>query len=132
MNMSMLTRKDLDDPKLVNELVQLITTEVKGRCLVDEPLAKHTSFRTGGPARLYVYPDRVEDVSTLIKLCGEKGLRTFVIGYGTNLLVSDDADAFKSVANQLGLEHQICKGHVSIDIEVACNGMRAAVPVATA
>ena len=35
---------------------------------------------------------------------------------GANLLVSDDADAFKSVANQLGLEHQICEGHVSIDI----------------
>lgn len=91
--MSILTRKELGERKLVDKLAKLIVKEVKGRCLVDEPLARHTSFRTGGPARFYVYPDRVEDISTLIRLCDEKGLQTFVIGYGTNLLVSDDGFA---------------------------------------
>lgn len=85
--------KDLDDPKLVKELTKTITKEVKCRCLVNELLAKHTSFRTGGPARLYVYPDRTEDISALLKLCNDKGLQTFVIGYGTNLLVSDEGFA---------------------------------------
>jgi len=33
------------------------------------------------------------------------------------LLVSDDADAFKSVANDLGLTHQVCKGHVKRNTE---------------
>ena len=33
------------------------------------------------------------------------------------LLVSDDADAFKAVANDLGLEHQVCKGHVKRNTE---------------
>ena len=34
------------------------------------------------------------------------------------LLVSDDADAFKAVANDLGLEHQVCKGHVKRNTEL--------------
>jgi transposase-like protein len=34
------------------------------------------------------------------------------------LLVSDDADAFKTAADELGLEHQVCKGHVKRNTEV--------------
>jgi transposase-like protein len=36
---------------------------------------------------------------------------------GARLLVSDDADAFKTVANELGLEHQVCKSHVKRNTE---------------
>jgi hypothetical protein len=31
---------------------------------------------------------------------------------GAEVLVTDDADAFKTVADELGLEHQVCKSHV--------------------
>jgi transposase-like protein len=39
------------------------------------------------------------------------------------LLVSDDADAFKAVANDLGLEHQVCKGHVKRNTEAFIESM---------
>jgi len=39
------------------------------------------------------------------------------------LLVSDDADAFKAVANDLGLEHQVCKGHVKRNTEAFIEAM---------
>jgi len=39
------------------------------------------------------------------------------------LLVSDDADAFKTVANDLGLEHQVCKGHVRRNTEAFIESM---------
>jgi transposase-like protein len=39
------------------------------------------------------------------------------------LLVSDDADAFKGVANDLGLEHQVCKGHVKRNTEAFIESM---------
>ena len=39
------------------------------------------------------------------------------------LLVSDDADAFKAVANDLGLEHQVCKGHVRRNTEAFIESM---------
>ena len=39
------------------------------------------------------------------------------------LLVSDDADAFKSVAEDLGLDHQVCKGHVKRNTEAFIESM---------
>jgi transposase-like protein len=39
------------------------------------------------------------------------------------LLVSDDADAFKTVANDLGLDHQVCKGHVTRNTEAFIESM---------
>ena len=39
------------------------------------------------------------------------------------LLVSDDADAFKMVADELGLEHQVCKGHVKRNTETLIEGL---------
>jgi hypothetical protein len=42
---------------------------------------------------------------------------------GAELLVTDDADAFKSVADRLGLEHQVCKGHVKRNTEAFIEGL---------
>jgi hypothetical protein len=45
------------------------------------------------------------------------------------LLVSDDADAFKTVAEELGLDHQVCKGHVKRNTETFIENLMA--PVAS-
>jgi hypothetical protein len=45
------------------------------------------------------------------------------------LLVSDDADAFKTVAEGLGLEHQVCKSHVKRNTETFIENLTA--PVAS-
>jgi hypothetical protein len=39
------------------------------------------------------------------------------------LLVSDDADAFKTVADELGLEHQVCKSHVKRNTETLADNL---------
>jgi hypothetical protein len=39
------------------------------------------------------------------------------------LLVSDDADAFKTVSNELGVDHQVCKGHVKRNTETFLEDM---------
>jgi len=36
---------------------------------------------------------------------------------GADILVTDDADAFKTAADELGLAHQVCKGHVTRNTE---------------
>ena len=41
------------------------------------------------------------------------------------LLVSDDADAFKTVADELGLDHQVCKGHVKRNTETFIENLMA-------
>ena len=42
---------------------------------------------------------------------------------GAGLLVTDDADAFKAVADELGLEHQVCKSHVKRNTEVLVDNL---------
>ncbi len=55
----------------------------------DEPLAKHTTLRVGGPADFYVEPASEDDLAGVVKFCGERGVPFFVLGRGSNLLVRD-------------------------------------------
>jgi UDP-N-acetylenolpyruvoylglucosamine reductase len=55
----------------------------------DEPLAKHTTLRIGGPADVYVEPASEADLVAVVKFCHERSLPFFVIGRGSNLLVRD-------------------------------------------
>lgn len=57
--------------------------------LIEEPLAKHTTFQIGGPAEFLLLPENNNQVATLFKLCKEKNMPFYVIGNGSNLLVSD-------------------------------------------
>jgi transposase-like protein len=45
-------------------------------------------------------------------------------GWLAKLLVTDDADSFKTVADQLGLEHQVCKGHVKRNTETLIDNLK--------
>lgn len=55
-----------------------------------EPMAKHTTFRVGGPADYYLIPQNAEQVKAVVTLCKEKEIPYFVLGNGSNLLVSDE------------------------------------------
>jgi UDP-N-acetylenolpyruvoylglucosamine reductase len=55
----------------------------------DEPLAKHTTMRIGGPADVYVEPASEEDLAGVVKFCGGRNVPFFVLGRGSNLLVRD-------------------------------------------
>ncbi len=56
----------------------------------NEPLKKHTSFKIGGNAALFVIPDDDAALSVLLKKCDEEKVRTLILGNGSNMLVSDD------------------------------------------
>jgi UDP-N-acetylmuramate dehydrogenase len=55
----------------------------------NEMMKKHTTFKTGGPARIFVRPKTIEHLVQVIKLCNKNNVFFFVIGNGSNLLVSD-------------------------------------------
>lgn len=57
--------------------------------LCDEPMANHTSFRIGGPAKRMVFPTETEQVVLLVSFARELGVTPLLMGNGTNLLVSD-------------------------------------------
>ena len=58
--------------------------------LVDEPMSEHTTFKVGGPADLYVIPEDFDEVRDVLRACDEAGVERFVLGRGSDLLVSDD------------------------------------------
>ncbi|HDZ11404.1 MAG TPA: UDP-N-acetylmuramate dehydrogenase [Bacteroidetes bacterium] len=62
---------------------------ISGKVIVREPLERHTSYRVGGPADLYVVPSSRKSLKITLKWTVEKRLPVFIIGKGTNLLVSD-------------------------------------------
>ncbi len=57
--------------------------------LKEEPMAKHTSFRVGGPARRMAFPEKGEQLVLLLSMARDCGARPLVMGNGTNLLAPD-------------------------------------------
>ena len=57
--------------------------------IFDEPMKKHTSFKIGGNADVLFLPKNKSDVIKVINFCTKNNIKYFVMGNGTNLLVSD-------------------------------------------
>ena len=55
----------------------------------NEPMAKHTSFRIGGPAKRMAFPKTREQLVVLMGFLQDAGVKPLLIGNGTNLLVAD-------------------------------------------
>ena len=55
----------------------------------NEPLAKHTWFRIGGPARYFIEPNTFDDLCAVVKRCRENEIPIYVLGGGANLLIAD-------------------------------------------
>lgn len=64
-----------------------------------EPMSRHTTFRIGGPADFYLCPHSTNEVQEIVEICKEEKLPYFVLGNGSNLLVSDKG--YRGVVIQL-------------------------------
>lgn len=56
---------------------------------INEPMMKHTSFRAGGEAKWFAVPETVEELKAVLAACRKADIPWYVIGNGSNLLVSD-------------------------------------------
>ena len=75
-------------------LNQELLTSLKGilseeNILIDEPMSRHTTFKTGGPARLFIRPADVSELTKALEAVRKSGEEFFFLGNGSNLLVSD-------------------------------------------
>ncbi len=57
------------------------------------PMSQYTSFKIGGNAEIIAFPSSEEQIAALLKLCKENTIPYFVLGNGSNLLVSDEGIA---------------------------------------
>ena len=69
-----------------NALKDVLTED---KVLADEPMKNHTTFRVGGAADYYTVPESKEEVRDIIRLCRQWDVPFYIIGNGSNLLVSD-------------------------------------------
>lgn len=58
--------------------------------MLDEPMSRHTTFRIGGTADYFLMPETYEELGAILKICNEEKMPCFILGNGSNLLVSDD------------------------------------------
>ncbi len=56
---------------------------------INEPMKEHTSFRVGGPAKVFLTVHAEEILKKILRALNSYGLACFVLGNGSNLLVSD-------------------------------------------
>ena len=57
---------------------------------INYPLAKRTWYGLGGPADYFIRPKTTEQLKEVVNRCNEYGIRIYVMGFGSNLLISDD------------------------------------------
>ncbi|RKO67453.1 UDP-N-acetylmuramate dehydrogenase [Desulfofundulus salinus] len=72
-------------PAGFKELNALLPGQVKA----NEPMARHTTWRIGGPADIFVEPAGVKELARLVTWVHGRGLPLYFIGNGSNLLVKD-------------------------------------------
>ena len=88
---------------------------------LDEPMSKHTSFRIGGPADLFVTPDDIDELRDVIAACKAAGVPHFVLGCGSDLLVADEG--------YRGVIVSCTKGLVNVAIDGETMACQAGVPL---
>lgn len=71
-----------------NEWIRKLGEQVE--ILVAEPMKNHTTFRIGGPADALALPKTPEEVAEVVHFCHEHAQPYYVLGNGSNLLVSDE------------------------------------------
>ena len=73
----------------MTELIKLLESS-NIRYIHNEPMKNHTSFKTGGEAELFIIPDSCDELSSVLSKCSELVIEPFILGNGSNLLISDD------------------------------------------
>lgn len=67
--------------------------------LENEPMSRHTTFRTGGNADVFVTPSSVDEIRAVLEYVNKNNIPYYIIGNGSNLLVKDKG--FRGVIIQL-------------------------------
>ena len=76
---------DFDPEELASSLKKVADCRVQ----TDKPLAPYTSYKIGGPTTLWVAPTTAEAVGSVLEVIHENQIPLFILGRGSNLLVSD-------------------------------------------
>ena len=88
----------------------LVANAFVGRIAENEPLARYTSFRIGGPADLFLEPADKRSLVLALREIWSRGIPVFILGGGTNVLVSDAGFRGAVVSTRRALRFLCFKG----------------------
>jgi UDP-N-acetylmuramate dehydrogenase len=77
-------------PGTLSALRRTLEAKAGDRLRVNEPLSAHTSYRIGGPADLFVTVESQDELCRVVALAKESQVPYFLLGAGSNILVSDE------------------------------------------
>jgi len=89
----------LEKQKILQDLGKIVPTE---NIKINEPMSKHTSFKTGGFAEFYIVAKTIEDIQNIFKYAKVNEIKLYIIGNGSNLLVSDEG--IKGIVLKIALD----------------------------
>ena len=76
----------MDSEKIFQEL----NTKLKNsNILKNDPMSKHTTFKIGGNADIFVKVKSVDDIKSIVEFAHTKNVPFYIIGNGSNILVKD-------------------------------------------
>ncbi len=77
----------LEAERVLSDLKKVIPKE---NIKINEPMSKHTSFKTGGPAEIYITGKTIKQIQDVLKFSKQNNIKLYIIGNGSNLLISDE------------------------------------------
>ncbi len=72
--------------KIYNEMLEKLN---KDQIYLNEPMSKHTSFKIGGPADIFVKPKNIDELKFIIEIARQNNIPITIVGNGSNILVKD-------------------------------------------
>ena len=87
---SKLSRKSIKTNEISDEFIKNIKIIFKDDEIIENAMMnKYTTFKIGGPAKYLIKPKTINQIIEMIKLCNKYKINYFILGNGSNLLVSD-------------------------------------------
>ncbi len=72
--------------EIYNKLLEKISTD---RVFRNEPMCKHTTFKIGGNADVFIKVNNIEELKFILKIAKDNNVPVTIIGNGSNVLVKD-------------------------------------------
>ena len=90
----------MEAERVLSDLKKIIPEE---NIKINEPMSKHTSFKTGGPAEIYITGKTIKQIQEVLKFSKQNNIKLYIIGNGSNLLISDEG--IKGIVLKISLEN---------------------------
>ena len=75
----------------MREIYKKLKEHIKDeQIFINEPMSKHTSFKVGGPADIFVKVKTLDELKYVLKIAKQENVQVNIIGNGSNILVKDN------------------------------------------